>query len=187
MEKGIILFDIKDFLYQGHKSSLPDTELINKKQIEVLNIIHEELMDERNRRLEINMDIPIVDMFLPTGDGYYMLCDPELEVILDISHCIMGIMRRNSIKGYYVAHVGEIYIFNDMTGRENATGFDIGYASRLQAVSRNADLLVCSQKICDIWQENNFFDITCETQFGIAKDSLEYSWKYAELLNPELS
>ncbi len=182
MEKGIILFDIKDFLYQGLKSSIPDTDLINKKQIEVLNIIHEDLMNERDRRLAVNREVPIVDMFLPTGDGYYMLCDPDLEVVLDIVHCIMLIMKENSIKGYFVAHIGEIHLFKDMTGRDNATGFDIGYASRLQAVSRNADKLVCSKKICDIWKENKFFNITCETQYGIAKDGLEYSWKYAELL-----
>ena len=41
MKKGIILFDVKDFLNQGIKPKNPhDIEYINKKQVHLLNAIH---------------------------------------------------------------------------------------------------------------------------------------------------
>jgi hypothetical protein len=50
-----------------------------------------------------------------------------------------GLSRRlvhNGIQSYCVAHVGDMNIFTDMTGRQNATGFDLGFAARQQSVAR---------------------------------------------------
>ena len=128
MKKGIILFDIQDFLYQGMKGNKFLTDEVNAKQRQVLDVLHRSLNEERERRLALDHSVPVVDMFLPTGDGYYMLCSPDLESILDIAHCIMRMLLSHAIDAYFNVLVGEIHIFTDMTGRENATGFDLGYA-----------------------------------------------------------
>jgi hypothetical protein len=177
MQKGIILFDVKDFLYQGQDKSKPDVELISRKQMETLNMINSKFMMERQRRMESNTPIPVVELFLPTGDGYYLICPPDLESILDISHCMMAILTSGSIVAYCVAHMGDISILTDLSGRENATGFDLGFASRLQSVSKETGKLVCSKNILNAWKENEFFDLVDEWESAVAKDNVEYFWK----------
>ena len=179
MRKGIILFDIQDFLYQGTKGLDMSVERINERQSRALGVVHTKMRDERQRRLSSNTTVPTVDQFLPTGDGYYLLCSPELNDILDISLCIMSILHSADITAYFVAHVGEIDVFTDMTGRENATGFDLGYASRIQSVSRETNQLTCSENLSEVWEENRFFELGDSSHSDIAKDGLEYSWKLA--------
>ena len=180
MIKGIVLFDIKDFLYQGLDKHDPDIELINKKQVETLDILHREMMKERDRRMNSNIPVPIVDVFLPTGDGYYFLCSPALSTILDISLCIKAMLYANGITGYCVAHRGDVNIFMDMTGKENATGFELGYVARLQSVCKETDDLICSKNLCDIWKENDFFELNPAWDEAKAKDDVKYVWKRAE-------
>jgi hypothetical protein len=177
MQKGIILFDVKDFLYQGLDKNNPDIELINKKQMETLNLINSKFMKERERRLNSNIPIPVVDLFLPTGDGYYLLCTPGLSSILDISHCLMAILCSSEITAYCVAHIGDVSILTDLSGRENATGFELGFASRLQSISREPGKLVCSKNIVNIWKENDYFQLDDEWRSAIAKDDVQYQWK----------
>jgi len=179
MQKGIILFDVKDFLYQGQDKSNPDVELINRKQMETLNLINSKFMMERQRRLESNIPIPVVELFLPTGDGYYLLCTPDLSSILDISHCLMAILESSGINAYCVAHIGDVSILTDLSGRENATGFELGFASRLQSVSKETGKLVLSKNMVNIWTENDYFDLLDEWMSGIAKDDVEYQWKHS--------
>jgi len=178
MQKGIVLFDVKDFLYQGQDKSNPDIELINKKQMETLNMINSKFTMERERRLLSNTPIPVVELFLPTGDGYYLLCTPDLPSILDISHCLMAILQSGSINAYCVAHIGDVSILTDLSGRENATGFELGFASRLQSVSKETGKLVCSKNIVNFWKENDYFDLDDEWKSAIAKDGVEYQWKH---------
>ena len=180
MRKGIILFDIQDFLYQGTKGLDLSVEAINERQSRALGVVHTHMRAERQRRLSSDTDVPTVDQFLPTGDGYYLLCSPKLTDILDISLCIMAIMHTADIKAYFVAHVGEIDVFTDMTGRENATGFDLGYASRIQSLSKETNQLTCSENLSEVWEENRFFDLRDISHSDIAKDGLEYRWKLAE-------
>ena len=52
MIKGIVLFDIKDFLYQGLDKHDPDIELINKKQVETLDILHQKANSSRTNKAE---------------------------------------------------------------------------------------------------------------------------------------
>ena len=179
MLKGIVLFDIKDFLYQGLKGSDPSVEEINQRQSRALEVLHTELSAERERRLNASSPVPTVDIFLPTGDGYYLLCRPDLANILDISRCIMALLDAKGIVAYCVAHVGEVHVFTDMTGRDNATGFDLGFTSRLQEVSQSPDKLVCSEALADMWQENDYFDLHDAMPEGIAKDGVEYRWRFA--------
>ena len=179
MRKGIVLFDLRDFLYQGTKGLELAVERINERQSRALDVLHTKMRTERQRRLSSQTHAPIVDLFLPTGDGYYLLCSPALTDILDIAICIMAMLHSEDITAYCVAHVGEINIFTDMTGRENATGFDLGYASRLQSLSRETGKLTCSENLSKIWEENQYFDLGDSSHSAIAKDGLEYPWKLA--------
>ena len=181
MRKGIVLFDLQDFLYQGTKGleTPVAVETINERQSQVLGVLHTKMWAERQRRASSSVHVPTVDLFLPTGDGYYLLCSTALTDILDIAICIMAMLHSDDIKAYCVAHVGEINIFTDMTGRENATGFDLGYASRLQSLSRETGKLTCSENLLKIWQDNQYFNLGDSLYSDIAKDGLEYSWKLA--------
>ena len=176
MRKGIVLFDLQDFLYQGTKGLDVAVERINERQSEALGVLHTNLQAERQRRLSSRTSVPTVDLFLPTGDGYYLLCAPVLPDILDIAQCIMALLHANDIKAYCVAHVGEVNVFTDMTGRENATGFDLGYASRLQNLSRETGKLTCSENLLKIWEDNQYFDLEDSRDSGVAKDGIEYPW-----------
>jgi len=185
MKKGIILFDIKDFLYQGMERDNPNIDLINEKQSESLKIMHREMKQERERRIKAGTQSAIVDLFLPTGDGYYMLCEPDLVSILDISQCIVALLKANEINAYCVAHIGEVIVFTDMTGKQNATGFELGYASRLQSISKQDGKLVCSKQIVNMWDTNPIYALDTEWQAGIGKDGITYQWKTAVPLNFE--
>ena len=179
MRKGIVLFDLKDFLYQGTKGLETAVERINERQVQALGVIHTNMRAERQRRLSSRTPVPTVDLFLPTGDGYYLLCSPALTDILDIALCIMAMLHSEDISAYCVAHVGEVNIFTDMTGRENATGFDVGYASRLQGLSRETEQLTCSENLLEIWEDNQYFDLGDSSHSDTAKDGIEYRWKIA--------
>lgn len=179
MRKGIVLFDLQDFLYQGTKGLETTVETINERQSQALGVVHTKMRAERQRRLSSRISVPTVDVFLPTGDGYYLLCSPALNDILDIALCIMAMLYSDDIRVYCVAHVGEVNIFTDMTGRENATGFDLGYASRLQDLSRETEKLTCSENLLKVWQDNHYFDLGDSWHSDIAKDGVEYSWKIA--------
>ena len=179
MRKGIVLLDISDFLYQGLKDVNPTVERINARQSEVLGVLHAQMSAERGRRLSANTFVPTVDIFLPTGDGYYLLCSEDLSDTLDIAHCIMAMLYASDITAYSVAHVGEVNVFTDMTGRENATGFDLGLVSRLQGLSRATGRLVCSESLVDIWQDNQYFELKGHWESGTAKDNVEYRWQLA--------
>ena len=179
MEKGIVLFDLQDFLYQGTKGLDVAVETINERQSQALAVVHTKMRAERQRRLGSRSPPPTVDIFLPTGDGYYLLCPPTITAILDIAKCIMSMLYSDDIKVYCVAHIGEIDVFTDMTGRENATGFDLGYASRLQTLSRETGKLTCSENLLKIWEDNQYFDLEDTWDSGIAKDGIEYPWKLA--------
>ena len=187
MQKGIILFDVQDFLYQGQDKNHPDITLINQKQVETMNMINTKFMMERQRRLEINMDIPVVELFLPTGDGYYLLTTPDLSSILDIAHCLMAILHSAGITAYSVAHVGDVTMLTDLSGRENATGFELGFASRLQSISKETRKLVCSPGLVSIWKENDFFDLMDEWKSAPAKDGVVYQWKISSPKNFEIT
>ena len=179
MRKGIVLFDLQDFLYQGTKGLDVAVETINERQSQALSVVHTNMRAERQRRLGSRNPVPTVDIFLPTGDGYYLLCSPALTDILDIAKCIMAILYSDDIRVYCVAHIGEIDVFTDMTGRENATGFDLGYASRLQTLSRETGKLTCSESLLKIWEDNQYFDLEDTWDSDIAKDGIEYPWKLA--------
>ncbi len=179
MRKGIVLFDLQDFLYQGTKGLDVAVERINERQSQALGVVHTKMRAERQRRLSTRTPVPTVDSFLPTGDGYYLLCSSALTDILDIALCIMAMLHSDDIRAYCVAHVGEVNIFIDMTGRENATGFDLGYASRLQGLSREIGKLTCSENLLKIWEDNQYFDLGDRSHSDIAKDGLEYRWKIA--------
>ena len=179
MRKGIVLFDLQDFLYQGTKGLETAVEAINERQSQALGIFHTKMRAERQKRLSSRTPVPTVDSFLPTGDGYYLLCSPALNDILDIALCIMAMLYSDDIRVYCVAHVGEVNIFTDMTGRENATGFDLGYASRLQDLSRVTEQLTCSENLIKIWEDNQYFDLGESSHSDIAKDGLEYRWNLA--------
>ena len=179
MRKGIVLFDLQDFLYQGLSKQEPSVQEINQRQSHALKVLHGELSTERQRRLNSGTPVPTVDIFLPTGDGYYLLCKPDLLDILDIANCIMALLDARSIGAYCVAHVGDVDVFTDMTGRENATGFDLGFASRLQAISQIPGKLACSEALASMWQENDFYDLHEDVFRGIAKDDVEYRWRLA--------
>ena len=179
MRKGIVLFDLQDFLYQGTKGLDVAVETINERQSQALAVVHTKMRAERQRRLGSRSPVPTVDIFLPTGDGYYLLCPPTITVILDIAKCIMAMLYSDDIKVYCVAHIGEIDVFTDMTGRENATGFDLGYASRLQTLSRETGKLTCSGSLLKIWEDNQYFDVEDSWHSDIAKDGIEYPWKLA--------
>ena len=179
MRKGIVLFDLQDFLYQGTKGLEMAVETINERQSHALGVVHTKMRAERQRRLSSRTHSPTVDSFLPTGDGYYLLCSSALTDILDIALCIMAILHSDDISAYCVAHVGEVNIFTDMTERENATGFDLGYASRLQGLSRETGKLTCSENLLKIWEDNRYFDLEDSWNSDIAKDGIEYPWKLA--------
>ena len=106
MRKGIVLFDLQDFLYQGTKGLEIAVERINEMQSQAIDIMHAKMRAERQSRLSSHLPVPIVDVFLPTGDGYYLLCSPALTDILDIALCIMAILHSADIRAYCVAHVG---------------------------------------------------------------------------------
>ena len=91
----------------------------------------------------------------------------------------MAILDAQGITAYCVAHLGEVHLFADMTGRENATWFDIGFASRLQSVSRPPGKLVCSEALASIWRDNAHFDLHGNLLCDIAKDNLKYCWRLA--------
>ena len=179
MRKGIVLFDLQDFLYQGMKGLEMDVERINERRSRALGVMHTNMSAERQRRLSSRTHVPTVDLFLPTGDGYYLLCSPALTDILDIAICIMAMLHSDDIRAYCVAHVGEVNIFTDMTGRDNATGFDLVYASRLQSLSRETEKLTCSENLLNIWEDNPYFDLGDSSHSDVAKDGLEYGWKLA--------
>ena len=179
MRKGIVLFDLQDFLYQGTKGLNVAVEKINERQSEAISVLHTKMDTERQRRLGSSTHVPTVDLFLPTGDGYYLLCSPVLSDILDIAQCIMAILHSSDIKAYCVGHVGEVNVFTDMTGRENATGFDLGYASRLQNLSRETGKLTCSENLLKIWEDNEYFELEDSWDSDIAKDGIEYPWTLA--------
>ncbi|MGB3075537.1 MAG: hypothetical protein WBB36_09460 [Chitinophagales bacterium] len=177
MQKGIVLFDIQDFLYQGMDKNNPDVALISQKQMETMNMINTKFMMERQRRLESNIPIPVVELFLPTGDGYYLLTTPDLPSILDIAHCLLAILHSGNINAYSVAHVGDVIILTDLSGRENGTGFELGLASRLLSISKETGRLTCSANIVNGWMENDFFELNDEWKSATAKDGVVYKWK----------
>ncbi len=177
MQKGIVLFDVQDFLYQGQDKSNPDIALISQKQMETMNMINNKFMIERQRRLKSNIPIPVVELFLPTGDGYYLLTTPDLFSILDIAHCLMAILHSSGINAYSVAHVGDVIILTDLSGRENGTGFELGLASRLLSISKETARLVCSTSIVNRWTANDFFELNGEWMSATAKDGVVYRWK----------
>ena len=179
MRKGIVLFDLQDFLYQGTKGLETSVETINERQSHALGVVHTKMRAERERRLSSRIPVPTVDLFLPTGDGYYLLCSPALTDILDIALCIMAMLYSDDIRVYCVAHVGEVDVFTDMTGRENATGFDLGYTSRLQGLSRETEKLTCSENLVKVWEDNQYFELGDSSHSDTAKDGLEYRWKIA--------
>ena len=179
MQKGIVLFDIQDFLYQGLKGQSYSVQEINERQSQVLQVLHVEMSNERKRRQSSSTPVPTVDILLPIGDGYYLLCKPDLTDILDISRCIMAILDAQGITAYCVAHVGEVNVFTDTTCRENATGFDIGLTSRLQEVSRTPGKLVCSEELANIWRDNDHFDLQEDLLCDVAKDNIKYCWNLA--------
>ena len=43
MRKGIVLFDIQDFLYQRTGGSEPSVETINERQSQALDVLHTKL------------------------------------------------------------------------------------------------------------------------------------------------
>lgn len=89
----------------------------------------------------------------------------------------MAILQSGGIKAYCVAHIGDVSILTDLSGRENATGFDLGFASRLQSISKETSTLVCSKNILDIWKVNDYFELNDEWKSAVAKDGVEYHWK----------
>jgi len=179
MKKGIILFDIQDFMYQGINAPDKERDNINQRQLEAINLLHTKLGAERQRRLASHLPVPTVDLFLPTGDGYYLICAPELPVILDIGHCIMALLHAIGVKANCMGHLGEIFMFTDMTGRENATGFDLCVANRILSLSGKIGKITCSESLLNIWQENAYFDLDNTWCSGTAKDGIKYKWKLA--------
>jgi len=141
---------------------------------------------ERERRINAGSRSAIVELFLPTGDGYYMLYEPDLVSILNISQCIVALLKAKDINAYCVAHIGEVIIFTDMTGKQNATGFELGYASRLQSISKQDGKLVCSKQIVEIWNTNRIYELNTEWQAGTGKEGITYQWKTAFPLNFEM-
>ena len=73
MQKGIVLFDIKDFLYQGLPGQKFSVQEVNERQSQALQVLHAEMSREQHRRRSSNTPVPTVHIFLPTGDGYYLL------------------------------------------------------------------------------------------------------------------
>lgn len=184
MKKGIILFDVKDFLNQGIKPKKPqDIDYINKKQVHLLNDIHEGLNKERLRRLNSNISVPTVETFLPTGDGYYLICKPDLSEILDISLCVMALLKVKKVESFIAADIGEIHTYKDMTGMMNATGYALGKLSRLVAFSSSTDNLIVSKELSEHWCENGYFEIEDTVYSDIAKDKNVYEWRFAKPMN----
>ena len=110
-----------------------------------------------------------------------MPCHAMLPDVLDIARCIMALLHANDIIPYCVAHVGEVNFFSDMTVRENATGFDLGYASRLRNLSRETGKFSCPENPLNIREYNRVFDLEASWYSDIAKDGIEYPWKLAVL------
>lgn len=187
MKKGIILFDIKNFLYQGQNKSVLNLLEIDRGQVSSLNIMHEGLRYERDRRLSFNSEIPVVETFIPTGDGYFLITEPKLDSILDISLCVMGLFKAYDINIYLTAHIGNIYSFTDLTGSQNATGFEIGYVHRLQSVSKVEGKLTCSKQLKELWEENEYFQCPGQISMSEGKDGINYEWCVAEPKNIESS
>ena len=181
MKKGIILFDFKDFLNQGINPKEPhDIDYINKKQVHLLNDIHEGLNKERLRRLNGNVSVPFVETFLPTGDGYYFICKPDLTEILDISMCTMALLKVKNVESYIAADIGEIHTFKDMTGMMNVTGYAMGKLSRLVAFSSNAEKLIVSKELSEHWCENGYFEIEDPVYSGIEYPAAPFNGWYME-------
>ena len=149
MQKGIILFDIKDILLHGRKKD--SIEQINQKHNEILDVLKQQMNAECDRRIKSGITKPEIEMFLPTNDAFYLLSSPRLDSILDIASCIMSILHRMNIKAYCAAHIGELTFFTDITGRKNATGYDLDFTSRLLSISKNYSTLTVSKIIADEW------------------------------------
>jgi putative two-component system response regulator len=175
--KGIILFDIRNFLYQGMEASDDNKAEITNRQVRVLQQIHADMMKEREQRLASKGKMPTVDMFLPTGDGYYMLCEPDFAKMMDISYSIMALLSARRIEAYCVAHMGEVCTLPDVTGRSNATSFDLGLASRLLSLAKITGQLTVSETVANLWHENDYFQLDTEWHNATAKDGVDYRWK----------
>jgi len=175
--RGIILFDLKDYLYQDCPRDNPDVDLINARQEEVLAILHRELRAERAFRANTRASAPQVDHFVCNGDGYFLICEPQPEALLDIVHCIRGILDAHRIPAYIVAHVGHVHSFVDMTGNTSVTGFAVGEVARLQSISGNTSGLICSERLVKSWVANRYFELEEEEHTAVAKDGVEYRWR----------
>jgi len=180
--RGIILFDIKGYLYQDCSKENPDIDLINAKQEKVLAVLHRELRAERAFRLGTQHSVPTVEHFVCNGDGYYLICKPDTIAILDIAHTIRGILDAHAISAYVVAHVGHVHSFVDMTGKTSVTGFAVGEVARLQSISASTADLVCSRRLAEHWQDNPYFGLDDEEHSGVAKDGVHYHWRIGQRL-----
>jgi len=184
-EKGIVMFDIRGFLHQGMDPANPDIAEINKRQQRVLATLHDELEAERAFRLGAQCSVPLVEHFVCTGDGYYLIGRPNLNDILDIAHCMRGVLDAHHIPAYQVAHVGSVHSFVDMTGKTNVTGYAMGVAARIQSVAKVADNLICTQEMISRWKPNPFYDQLPLTGSATAKDGVTYHWTLARRKGPE--
>jgi len=184
---GIVMFDIRGFLHQGMEPDAIDVATINKRQEMVLAKLHRELDSERQRRQASNRAIPMVEHFVCTGDGYYLVCSPELHTILDVAHCIRGVLNALDLPAYLVAHVGSVHSFVDMTGRTNVSGFAMGLTARLQSIAQVADQLICSEDLAKHWQPNSYYDDPSEPCSGRAKDGVNYVWRLARCKGGDLA
>lgn len=180
--RGIILFDIKGFMSQGLSGSKVDPLVIDQRQESMLGLLHDALIAERQSRQADGCEIPLVEQFISTGDGYYVICPPKLDAILDIAHCLQGLLADLSIEAYLVVHIGRVHSFVDMTGRMNVTGYALGEAARLHSVSK-ATGLICSEALVEQWEDNRFYAITDSTLYrGEAKDGVTYYWRVLDYL-----
>ena len=176
-QRGIILFDIKGFMSQGLSNAKVDTAVIDERQEQMLAVLHDELIAERQSRMANGCDIPLVEHFICTGDGYFMICRPELDVVLDIAHCLQDLLAARSIEAYLVAHGGRVHSFVDLTGKMNVTGYALGEAARIHSISKVKGL-ICSEALFEQWKDNPYYSISDSTVYeGTAKDGVAYHWR----------
>ena len=58
MQKGIVLFDIRDFLYQGMGAEEARVEEINQLQSDALDVLHSTMWAERERTTSVPIVCP---------------------------------------------------------------------------------------------------------------------------------
>jgi hypothetical protein len=179
-----VLFDVAGFLHQGLNPHSVDVESINKRQQKMLEVMHKELEAERACRLASGCNVPLVEHFVCTGDGYYMICNPNTETILDIAHCIRGLLDAHSIPAYIIGHVGPVHTFVDLTGRTNVTSYAMGVAARIQGLAKDTSGLICSEDLVEHWVDNEYYDLTAPVREGTAKDGVTFRWRMAQRLGP---